>query len=109
MRAIKLYRHLQEEKDGVGWVLGKQFLRSATSIGANLYEAKSAESRPDFIHKYSVAQKEARESLFWLELMAESELLPRTRLDPLIQETQELVPIITTIIVKTKRKDTSAP
>ncbi len=87
VRAVNLYRYLQAQTDGAGWVIGKQYLRSATSIGANLQEAKSAESRADFIHKYGLAQKEARESLYWLQLMAESELLPRTRLDPLLQET----------------------
>jgi four helix bundle protein len=103
---LKLYRYLAEQKDGGGWLLAKQYVRAATSIGANLQEALSGESRADFIHKYGVAQKEARESLYWLELMAESSLVPRSRLDPLIQETNELIAILTTIIVKSKRTKT---
>ncbi len=71
-RAIKLYHYLQGQKDGAGWLLGRQYLRSASSIGANLEEAQSGESRADFIHKLGVAQKEARESLCWLRLLAES-------------------------------------
>jgi four helix bundle protein len=103
LRALKLYRFLDEQRDGAGRLLAKQYVRAATSIGANLQEALSGESRADFIHKYGIAQKEARESLYWLELMAESGLVPRSRLDPLIQETNELIAILTTIIVKSKR------
>ena len=103
LRAVKLYRYLDDQRDSAGRLSAKQYLRAATSIGANLQEALSGESRADFIHKYAVAQKEARESLYWLELMAESGLVPRSRLDPLIQETNELIAILTTIIVKSKR------
>jgi four helix bundle protein len=62
LRSVKLYQYLQSKRDGAGWIIGKQFLRSATSIGANVSEAQSGESRADFIHKYAIAQKEARES-----------------------------------------------
>jgi len=79
LRAIKLYQALQETKDGAGWILGKQYLRAATSIGANVEEAQAGESRADFIHKYGIAQKEARESLYWLKLLALSELIPFER------------------------------
>jgi four helix bundle protein len=103
IRAIKVYRYLQKDRDGVGWVLGKQFLRSATSIGANMTEAQSGESRADFIHKCSVAQKEAKESRYWLKLMLRAELLPTKKIEPLLQETEEIVAVITAIIVKTKK------
>ena len=63
LRAIKLYQHWQKQKDGVGWAIGKQFLRAACSVGANVEEAQSAESRADFSHKLGIAQKEARETL----------------------------------------------
>jgi four helix bundle protein len=109
LRALKLYRFLAGQKDGTAWLLSKQYVRAATSIGANLQEALSGESRADIIHKYAVAQKEARESLYWLELMAESGLVPRSRLDPLIQETNELIAILTTIIVKSKRAKDPKP
>jgi four helix bundle protein len=104
LRAIKLYHALQEGNDGAGWVLGKQYLRAATSIGANVEEAQSAESQADFVHKYGIAQKEARESLYWLRLLAESGIIPSQRLRPLMRETEELFAVITGIILSTKRK-----
>jgi len=64
LRAVRLYQYLQGKKDGAGWILGKQYLRASTSIGANVAEAQAGESRADFIHKLAIAQKEARESLF---------------------------------------------
>jgi four helix bundle protein len=103
LRAIKRYQFLQEGKDGAGWILGKQYLRAATSIGANIEEAQSGQSRADFIHKLSIAQKEARESLYWLRLLAESKLVPPNRITSLMQETEELIAVITTIIVKAKK------
>lgn len=97
VRAVTLYRYLQRKRDGAGWIIGKQFLRSATSIGASLAEARSGETRADFIHKCSIAQKEARESQYWLKLMLAAEVLPQSRLESLIQETNELIAIITAI------------
>jgi four helix bundle protein len=94
---------LQEGKDGAGWVLGKQYLRAATSIGANVEEAQSAESRLDFVHKYGIAQKEAGESPYWLRLLAESGIVALPRLRPLMEETEELFAVITGIILSTKR------
>ena len=102
LRAIKLYQALQEAKDGAGWIIGKQFLRSPTSIGANVEEAQAEETRADFIHKYGIAQKEARESLYWLKLLAEPGIVPSQRLRPLMKETEELFAVITGIILSTK-------
>ena len=103
LRAVKLYGHLQDQRQGAGWVLGKQYLRSACSIGANVEEAQAGESRADFIHKLGIAQKEARASLYWLRVLAESEIVPRERVEPLTRETEELLHVITSIIVNTKR------
>ena len=102
LRAIRLYQYLQRRKDGAGWILGKQYLRAATSIGANIEEAQAGESRFDFIHKLGIAQKEARESRYWLHLLAESGIVGKEKLQPLRRETEELIGIITAIIVKTK-------
>jgi four helix bundle protein len=104
LRAIKLYQFLRRQKDGAAWLLGKQYLRAATSIGANIEEAQAGESRSDFIHKLGIAQKEARESLYWLHLLAESAIVRRNKLEPLTRETQELLAIITAIIVSTKNR-----
>ena len=105
LRAIKLYHHLQGQKDGACWVLGKQYLRAATSMGANIEEAQASESRADFVHKLGIAQKEARESLFWLRLLRESQIVPNAKLKPLMRETEELVAVITSIVVNTKKKE----
>ena len=101
LRAVKLYQHLQKQR--VGWILGKQFLRAASSIGANIEEAQAGESRSDFIHKLGIARTEARESLYWLRVMAAANIIPQRRIEPLMQETEELLRVITSIILKTKR------
>jgi len=104
LRAIRIYQFLQKQRDSVGWILGKQYLRAATSIGANIEEAQGSESRADFIHKMVIAQKESRERLYWLHLIADSNVVSNPRLERLIKETDELIAIITTIVVKTKSR-----
>jgi four helix bundle protein len=102
-RAIKLFQFLQTRKDGAGWILAKQYLRCAASIGANIEEDQAGESRSDFIPKLGIAQKEARESLYWLRLLGGSGIVKMNKLEPLIKETEELVAVITSIIVSSKR------
>ena len=70
LRIIKVYREL--ERDSVGRVIGKHFLRSGTSIGANVHEAQGGQSKADFIAKMSIAHKEARESAYWMRLIQET-------------------------------------
>lgn len=100
-RAVRLCQVL-DEKPGVGRTLGNQLIRSATSIGANVEEGQASQSRRDFISKYSIACKEARETHYWLRLIAESDLIPSDCLQPLLQECHELIAILTTIIKKTR-------
>jgi len=99
LRSIKLHQFVQKNKDEAGRIIAKQYLRSATSIGANIEEAQSGESRKDFIHKYAIAQKEAKESLYWLKLLSMSGMVEERRITPLIEETKEIIAIITVIIV----------
>lgn len=73
LRIIKLYRYLCAEKQE--YVLSKQLLRSGTSIGANVREAKRGQSKPDFYSKMNIALKEADEAAYWLELLHESGFL----------------------------------
>ena len=73
LRIIRLYREL--DNDSVGRILGKRLLRSGTSVGANIHEAQGAQSTADFISKMSIAHKEARESVYWLRLLRDSELV----------------------------------
>ena len=103
VRAIEVYRYVQRRRDGAGRIIARQYLRSATSIGANLEEAHGAESRADFIHKLSIAQKEARESSYWLRLMADAKVVPHARLAAIRRETEEIYAVLTAIIVNTKR------
>jgi len=89
-----------DDKPGPGRTLGKQLLRSGTSIGANVEEAQGGQSRADFISKYAIARKEAREAHYGLRLLAATGLETETELVPLIQECGELKAILTAIIKK---------
>jgi four helix bundle protein len=103
LRAVRLHQAIEEERDSAGLVIARQYPRSATSIGANVEEAQAAESRSDFIHKYSIAWKEARESLYWLRLLARSGIVSLERLEDLIQESREILAIITTIVMNARK------
>ncbi len=76
LRIVKLYQFLNQEKKE--YVLSKQLLRSGTAIGALVRESEQAESKLDFIHKLAIAQKEANETDYWLELLFQSEYLNET-------------------------------
>jgi four helix bundle protein len=73
-----------------GWVLGKQLLRSGTSIGANYREAQRSRSRPEFSSKIHICQQEIEETVYWLELVLESGLASGQRISLLCREVQEL-------------------
>ena len=105
LSVIKYFRMLNRRHDDVSIILGKQLLKSATSIGANIEEAQAAESRADFIHKYSIAQKEARETFYWLQLLQKADCNHTEEIIPLLQEVNELISIITVIILNTKKKN----
>jgi len=83
--------------------MGRQLLRSATSVGANYREANRGESRADFVHKISLAEKEAGETLYWLELMQEAGLGASTKCQELLHEAGELVAIFTSVGKSTRR------
>jgi four helix bundle protein len=95
-RIIRLYVALPKS-DVVAQVLGKQLLRSGTSVGANYRKARRGRSKAEFIAKIGDCLKEADETLYWLELLAEEKILPAKKLEPLLKETDELVAILTTI------------
>lgn len=84
-------------------VLARQIARSGTSIGVNIAEAQDAHSRSDFIRRMNIARTEARETLYWLRLLSEADVLPARRLAPLIREADEVLRILVTI-VKTSRE-----
>jgi len=99
---VQLCRKLEGDY-GVWRVMGKQLLRSGTSIGANAEEAQAGQSRADFISKYAIALKEARETIYWLRLVQETSSLGDVGIDRLIQEAEEISKIIGSIIVNTKK------
>lgn len=102
-RIVKLCQAL-DEKPGVSRTLANQLLRSGTSVGANVEEGQASQSEADFISKYSIACKEARETHYWLRLLAASGILPHERLIELETECNELVAILTSIIKKMRSK-----
>ena len=105
IRVIKAYCELTKRPfDDAGKVLSKQFLRSGTSIGANCSEAKYAQSNKDFINKYSIALKEANETLYWIRIMIKSELVSKSRFQKMIEENERIIKILTASINKLKEK-----
>lgn len=84
--------------------IGRQMLRSGTSVGANVQEADAAESRSDFIHKLSIALKEARETRYWLALIDSTVLSHNSEVQTLIQESTELTKILFTIIANARKR-----
>jgi four helix bundle protein len=94
---VVLCREL-DRTPGVPRTLAGQLLRSGTSVGANVEEAQASQSEADFISKYSIACKEARETHYWLRLLAAAEIVPDAKLADLQSECNELVAILTAII-----------
>lgn len=100
LRIIKLYQHLAEEKKE--YVMSKQILRSGTAIGALHRESECAESKPDFIHKLGIAQKECNETFYWLELLNKSGYLEDRLFQSILSEGEEIYRIITASIKTAK-------
>lgn len=100
VRVVKLYKYLCEEKKE--FALSKQVLRSGTSVGALVREAEHAESKLDFLHKLAIAQKEINETIYWLELMCETEYLSTKEFEDINSEAIEIIKMLTTIIKTTK-------
>ena len=86
-------------------MLANQLLRSGTSIGANVEEGQASQSEADFISKYSIACKEARETHYWLRLLVATELAPQERLVEIEKECNELIAILTSIVKKMRGKN----
>ncbi|MCA1818217.1 MAG: four helix bundle protein [Acidobacteria bacterium] len=101
LRVIKLYIALPQSVEAQ--VLGKQILRSGTSVGAQYREAQPAKSTADFISKVEGALQELDEPSYWLELLEESGILAAERLSPLRAEAEELTKILVTIAKHTKQ------
>ena len=104
LRIIRLYKYLSEDKKE--YVLSKQLLRSGTSIGANIAEGFSGQSDADFIAKLSISQKECSETIYWLEILHESEYLTDNEFDSINTDAVELIKILTYTLKKKKTLNT---
>lgn len=102
IRIVNAFKYLQEVKKE--FVLSKQMLRSGTSIGANVEEAIGGQSKKDFIAKISISFKEAKETKYWLRLLAATNYLEEQESKTLLEDTEELCKILSTILVSTKQK-----
>ena len=101
LRVVKMAKYLQEEKRE--FVLSKQVLRSGTAIGALVREAEHGESRADFTHKMNIALKEANETLYWLDLLHQSEYLSEEHYKSIFTDAEELVKLLVSIVKTSKR------
>ena len=100
VRSIRLYKHLVDKKKE--FVLSRQLLRSGTSIGASVEEANQVESKSDFIHKLSIANKEANETQYWLRLLKDAEILEEKLAASFLADISEILKLLTAIIKKSK-------
>ena len=100
LRIVKIYQYLVENKRE--FVLSKQLLRSGTSVGALVRESEHAESKPDFIHKLSIALKEANETEYWIELLYSSNFIDEKSYHSIKKDIEELLKLLTAIIKTSK-------
>lgn len=103
VRIIKAYVELSKKHfDDAAKVMSKQFLRSGTSIGANCAEAEFAQSRADFLSKYSIALKEASECRYWIEIMIESNVVSENKFNKMLPELNRIIKILISTTKKLK-------
>jgi four helix bundle protein len=102
LRIIRLYRALPKTTDAQ--VLGKQLLRSGTSVGAHHREAKRARSTAEFVSKIEGGLQELEESMYWLELLMEAEIIAEPRSAPLRREAEELTAMFVSSVKSAKRR-----
>ena len=102
VRVVNLYKYLCEKKKE--FILSKQVLRSGTSVGAMIREAMHSESKADFIHKLSIAQKEMNETIYWLELLKETDYISSKEFQSIHGDALEIIKIIASSIITLKSK-----
>jgi four helix bundle protein len=101
LEIIKIYQQMIRQNE---FIVSRQLVRSGTSIGANVEEATAAQSRKDFISKMSISSKEARETNYWLRLLRDSNLCDGIDYSELIQESEEIIKILTSIVKTTQKR-----
>lgn len=100
-RIIQMAKSLP--KNTVNFKLIDQCVRSGTSVGANYREANETETKKDFVFRIRISRKEAKETLYWLELIIEANPEFKTKIEPIMRETEELVKIFAAIAIKCKQ------
>ena len=105
LRVVKLFQFLCNKKQE--YIMSKQLMRSGTAVGALVREAEHAESKADFIHKMAIAQKEANESAYWLELLHQSHYLTDAEFNSIISDQQEIGKLLSSIILTSKARKQS--
>jgi four helix bundle protein len=105
IRIVRLYQFLSVEKRE--YVISKQLLKCGTSVGALVREAEHAESRADFRHKMSIAQKEINESIYWLDLLSDTNYLTKEHYQNIKKDAVEIIKIITSIIKTIKNSSST--
>jgi four helix bundle protein len=102
LRIVKLFKFIADKKKE--YILSKQILRSGTSIGANIEEAGHGQSKTDFVHKLSIAQKEAAETHYWLRLLRGSDFLTVKQAESLLSDCEEIQKMLTASIKTAKKR-----
>ena len=100
IRIVRLYRFLTDKKE---YVMSKQLLRCGTSIGANLSEAKYAQSRADFLTKLTIALKEASETKYWLELLYSTDYITLKQCNSMNNDCTEIIKMLTSAVSSVKQ------
>ena len=102
VRMVRLYTYLKKQHGE--YILSQQLIRSGTAVGAMIREAEHAESLKDFIHKLSIALKEANESKYWLDLFSATGLITKKMFDSLNTDCEELLKLLTASVKTSKQK-----
>ena len=106
VRIVNLYKTLKKQPE-IPYPMINQLLRAGTSIGANIAEAQAAQSTKDFIGKMSIASKEARETYYWLKLLVATNAISEKKASLILDETNQIVAILTSIVHTSQKKQTS--
>lgn len=100
VRIVRTYQYLKDVKDE--YTLSKQLLRAGTSVGAMIRESEHAESKADFIHKLAIVQKEINESIYWLELLHQTDYITSEEFNSVNSDAVEIIKLVTAILKSSK-------
>jgi len=100
VKIVSVYKFLAADKKE--FVMSKQLLRSGTSVGANIRESEYAQSKPDFIHKLSISQKELNETMYWLELLKTTNYLTEKEFRQVYEQSEEVMKLLISILKTSK-------